>query len=63
MGLLVAKKLWSKPSIKLISIGKCKFCQASMINSESFVAFYGGDKAHYDCMKKNDYKKIIEKDK
>ena len=33
-----------------------------MINTESFVAFYGGDKAHYECMKKDDYKKLIEKE-
>ena len=58
-----AKKLWKKPSIILMSIGKCKFCQASMTNAESFVAFFGGDKAHYDCMKKDDYKKIIENKK
>ena len=25
-----------------------------MNNQESFVAFYGGDKAHYTCMKKDD---------
>ena len=58
-----AKKLWKKPSIIVIDIGKCKFCLEPMTNSESFVAFYGGDKAHYECMEKNDYKKIIEKDK
>ena len=63
MGLLVPKKLWKKPSIILINIGKCRYCQKEMTNSESFVAFYGGDKAHYECMKKDDYKKLIEKEK
>ena len=63
MGLLVPKKIWNKPSILVIDIGKCRYCQAPMINTESFVAFYGGDKAHYDCMKKDDYKKLIEKEK
>ena len=63
MGLLVANKVWKKPSIILINIGKCRYCQKEMTNSESFVAFHGGDKAHYECMKKDDYKKIIEKEK
>ena len=63
MGLLVANKLWKKPSIILINIGKCRYCQKDMTNAESFVAFYGGDKAHYECMKKDDYNKLIEKEK
>ena len=58
-----AKKIWKKPSIIVIDIGKCKFCQAEMVNTESFVAFYGGDKAHYECMRKDDYKQIINKQK
>ena len=45
-----AKKIWKKPSIIVIDIGKCRYCQAEMVNTESFVAFYGGDKAHYECM-------------
>lgn len=63
MGLLVPKKLWKKPSIIVIDIGKCRYCQAPMTNTESFVAFYGGDKAHFKCMRKDDYKKLIEKEK
>ncbi len=59
----MAKKLWKKPSVIVINIGKCKYCQAEMVNTESFVAFYGGEKAHYDCMKKDDFKKLIEKEK
>ena len=65
MGLLVPKKIWNKPSILVIDIGKCRYCQAPMTNTESFVAFYDEEKtkAHYECMKKDDYKKLIEKDK
>ena len=63
MGLLVAKKTWKKPSIIVIDIGKCRYCQKEMINTESFVAFADKTKAHYECMKKDDYKKIIEKEK
>ena len=64
MGLLVAKKLWKKPSVIVMDIGKCKFCQADMVNTESFVAFYDEEKtkAHYECMRKDDYKKLIEKE-
>ena len=47
----------------VIGIGKCRYCQKEMTNSESFVAFHGGDKAHYECMRKDDYKKLIEKEK
>ena len=59
----MAKKLWKKPSIIVINIGKCRYCQKEMINTESFVAFADKTKAHYECMKKDDYKKIIEKEK
>lgn len=60
---MAVKKLWKKPSIIEIDIGKCKYCQAEMVNTESFVAFYGGKKAHYECMRKDDYKQIINKQK
>ena len=65
MGLLVPKKLWKKPSIILINIGKCRYCQKEMTNAESFVAFYDEEKtkAHYECMRKDDYQKLIEKEK
>ena len=33
-----------------------------MTNAESFVAFRGGEKAHYECMRKDDYKKLVEKE-
>ena len=60
---MAVKKIWKKPSMIVIDIGKCKYCQVEMVNTESFVAFYGGDKAHYECMKKDDYKQLIEKEK
>ena len=56
-------KIWKKPSVIVIDIGKCRYCQKEMINTESFVAFADKTKAHYECMKKDDYKKIIEKEK
>ena len=37
-----------------MDIGKCKYCQKDMINTESFVVFATKEKAHYDCMKKDD---------
>ena len=58
----MAKKLWKKPSIILINIGKCRYCQKEMTNAECFFAFHGGEKAHYECMRKDDYKKLIEKE-
>ena len=35
-----------------------------MTNAESFVAVYDEEKpkAHYECMRKDDYKKLIEKE-
>ena len=62
---MAAKKIWNKPSILVIDIGKCRYCQAPMTNTESFVAFYDEEKtkAHYECMRKDDYKKLIEKEK
>ena len=59
----MAKKTWKKPSMIVIDIGKCRYCQAEMTNTESFVAFHSGDKAHYECMRKDDYKKLKEKEK
>ena len=53
---MAVKKLWKKPSIIEIDIGKCKYCQAEMVNTESFVAFYGGEKAHYECIRKDEFR-------
>ena len=59
----MANKTWKKSIVLEANVGKCRYCEKDMINSESFVAFFGGDKAHYECMKKDDYKKLIEKAK
>tara|TARA_X000001388_G_scaffold52488_2_gene38217 strand:- start:2788 stop:2988 length:201 start_codon:yes stop_codon:yes gene_type:complete len=62
------KKLWKKTNI-VADIGDCRYCGLNIISTDSFVAFLSVDedgqrhKAHYECMKRNDYKKIIEKEK
>lgn len=48
------KKLWKKPKQIVMDIGKCKYCQKDMVNTESFVVFATKEKAHYECMKKDD---------
>ena len=48
------KKLWKKPKQIIMDIGKCKYCQKDMVNTESFVVFATKEKAHYECMKKDD---------
>tara|TARA_R100000329_G_scaffold79616_1_gene68151 strand:- start:1027 stop:1233 length:207 start_codon:yes stop_codon:yes gene_type:complete len=50
----VKKKLWKKPKQIVMDIGKCKYCQKDMVNTESFVVFATKEKAHYECMKKDD---------
>jgi len=35
--------------------------EKDMINTESFVAFYGGEKAHYECMRLDDAKRAEDK--
>ena len=56
-------KTWKKPKIIVMDIGKCKYCQKEMINTESFVAFADKTKGHYECMKKDAYKQLINKQK
>tara|TARA_R100001440_G_scaffold13916_2_gene23903 strand:+ start:18 stop:203 length:186 start_codon:yes stop_codon:yes gene_type:complete len=55
------KKTWVKPKHIVIDIGPCKYCKKDMINTESFVAFYGGEKAHYECMRLDDAKRAEDK--
>ena len=63
------KKLWKKPTILEMDVGFCRYCKKNILSTNSFVAFLSVDedgqrhKAHYECMKRNDYKKIIEKEK
>jgi hypothetical protein len=57
------KKLWKKPKVIIVDIGKCKYCKEDMTNQESFVAFYPKGKAHYKCMRENDRKKATISDR
>ena len=64
------KKTWSRSKEQSIRIvGKCRHCFKEMTNDESFVVFLSTDKngdrekAHYSCMEKDDYKKLVEKEK
>ena len=56
-------KTWKKPKIIEMDIGKCRYCDKNMVNTESFVAFADKTKAHYECMKKDAYKQLINKQK
>ena len=42
------KKLWKKPKVIIIDIGRCRYCGEEMTNQDSFVAFYPASqgKAH-----------------
>tara|TARA_R100001463_G_scaffold58369_1_gene110661 strand:- start:153 stop:338 length:186 start_codon:yes stop_codon:yes gene_type:complete len=55
------KKTWQKPPQILINIGPCKYCKKDMVNTESFVAFADGTKAHYECMRLDDAKRAEDK--
>jgi len=55
------KKTWQKPPQIVIDIGPCKYCKKDMVNTESFVAFADGTKAHYECMRLDDAKRAEDK--
>ena len=55
------KKTWVKPAVIVIDIGPCKYCKKDMVNTESFVAFADGTKAHYECMRLDDAKRAEDK--
>ena len=55
------KKTWQKPPQIIIDIGPCKYCKKDMVNTESFVAFADGTKAHYECMRLDDAKRAEDK--
>ena len=57
----MSKKLWKKPTVIVMDIGKCRYCSAEMNNQESFVAFANETKAHYQCMKDDDAKRSEDK--
>ena len=54
-------KTWKKPPQIVINIGPCKYCKKDMVNTESFVAFADGTKAHYECMRLDDAKRAEDK--
>ena len=56
-------KTWKKPKIIEMDIGKCRYCDKNMVNTESFVAFADKTKGHYSCMEKDYYKSLINKNK
>jgi len=55
------KKTWQKPPQTVLNIGPCKYCKKDMVNTESFVAFADGTKAHYECMRLDDAKRAEDK--
>ena len=63
------KKTWKKPKIIVMDIGKCRYCQQTLSNTDSFVAFLSTnengerEKAHYKFMEKDYYKNLINKNK
>ena len=57
------KKTWNRSKTIIIDIGKCRYCNNDMVNTDSFVAFADKTKAHYECMKKDAYKQLINKQK
>jgi|TARA_R100000458_G_C8165749_1_gene168114 hypothetical protein len=55
------KKTWVKSTTLVLSIGKCRYCNKEMDNTESFVAFADKTKAHYECMRLDDAKRAEDK--
>ena len=43
------KKTWKKPKSRIIDIGKCKWCNQDMVNTDSFVVFKDKSKACLKC--------------
>ena len=58
----MAKKTWNKTKNRILVVGVCKYCYKELINTDSFVSFYGGGHAHYQCMKEDDelQKKVLD---
>ena len=58
----MAKKTWNKTKKRILVVGVCKYCHKELINTDSFVSFYGGGHAHYECMRKDDelQKKVLD---
>tara|TARA_R110002012_G_scaffold121573_5_gene271196 strand:- start:543 stop:752 length:210 start_codon:yes stop_codon:yes gene_type:complete len=56
------KKTWNKSKTIVIDIGKCKYCNKDMVNTDSFVAFADKTRGHYSCMEKDYYAQLIKKE-
>jgi|TARA_B100001939_G_C16735502_1_gene527418 hypothetical protein len=56
------KKSWVKSKQIIVTVGFCRYCKKELINTDSFVSFYGGGHAHYECMRKDDelQKKVLD---
>ena len=48
------KKTWVKSKQIIVDVGTCRYCKQEMTNMDSFVSFYGGGHAHWQCMKEDD---------
>ena len=47
-------KTWVKSKQIIVTVGFCRYCYKELINTDSFVSFYGGGHSHYQCMKEDD---------
>ena len=58
----MVKKTWNKTKNRIVVVCVCKYCHKELINTDSFVSFYGGGHAHYQCMKEDDelQKKVLD---
>ena len=56
------KKTWNKSKTIVIDIGKCKYCNKDMVNTDSFVVFADNTICHYNFMKKDYYAQLIKKE-
>ena len=56
------KKTWIKSKQIIVTVGICRYCKRELVNTDSFVSFYGGGHAHYQCMKEDDelQKKVMD---
>ena len=47
------KRTWVKSKQIIVTVGFCRYCHKELINTDSFVSFYGGGHAHWQCMKED----------
>ena len=47
-------KTWVKSKQIIVTVGFCRYCHKELINTDSFVSFYGGGHSHYQCMREDD---------